>query len=77
MLPHCRESAGGALRGQASLFLLSVAYDGRFYGVGLETSAVGGNTVSIISTTAEAGLDTQVQTSSHDTVIVGSQAPNF
>jgi hypothetical protein len=53
-----------------------VTYDGRLYGVGLETSRVGGSKVNVLSTAAVL-VDTSVQTNSGDVVTVGSQAPNL
>jgi len=56
-----------------------VTYDGRLYGAGLTTSAVGGSTVSLSSTgtlvTGALGFGTVVQANAGDTVTVGSQTP--
>jgi hypothetical protein len=56
-----------------------VTYDGRFYGVGLETSVLGGSKVNVLSTAPAAaiGIGTQVQVNTGDVVTVGSQAPNL
>jgi hypothetical protein len=53
-----------------------VTYDGSLYGVGLETSVVGGSKVNVLSTAA-IGIGTQVQVNAGDVVTVGSQAPNL
>jgi hypothetical protein len=56
-----------------------VTYDGRLYGAGLTTSAVGGSAVSLSSTgtlvTGALGFGTVVEANPGDTVTVGSQAP--
>jgi hypothetical protein len=56
-----------------------VTYDGRFYGVGLETAVVGGSKVNVLSTAPAAaiGIGTVVDANAGDVVTVGSQAPNL
>jgi hypothetical protein len=53
-----------------------VTYDGNLYGVGLETSVLGGSKVNVLSTAA-VGYATGVNVNVGDTVTVGSQAPNL
>jgi hypothetical protein len=53
-----------------------VTYDGRLYGVGLETSVVGGSKVNVLSTAA-VGYGTGVEVNAGDVVTVGSQAPSL